>query len=391
MSLIHAIAQLCALCTWSVQSPATVPASDQPTECRRDEGYAPAPPFASGGAIAPATTAPAFFQPNSNPPAAAWYAEAAHKTFFAYLAAEPTAAGAAGPGRPIRVSFFDHATGTVPKPAILPFEPGHDGVTSLSLVADEQGCLWLCVGLSAHRPASLFKSTKPYDISAFTQLPGPALDVPRFWHVLGQGFISIGLRNEGDGPAPYFATSPDGQTWSEGTKLAALGAGHTFIAARHLNKIGVALAAYSAGEGPASATSIYYVETSDAGKTWQSIQRMNLPLPVTGQEPDVRRVGLPADPLDGAVRGHGFHYGRPPGHPLSQRASRAARQTAGLHLVNRPMDPPRLGHDRPALGRRPAGFRRPVPRTQERLAAAHRPQRPAADARACGNRLLAQR
>lgn len=233
-------------------------------ECQRADGYGV--PYSARGASGV----------DMRPVHAAVYADAARKTFFAYLAATPD--------DPVRVGFFDHASGTVPKPVILPIGPEFGAVDSVGVAIDDQGFIW--VGLSAAKggPAAVYKSDKPYDIAAFARLAGPAMANAKLWQVPNQGFLMIGQRTESNGVAPWFANSVDGLKWSEPVKLATIDTGHTFIAARQLTKVGVAIATWTAGQTAADATNIYYLETSDAGRTWQDVRHVNLTLPVTGKE-----------------------------------------------------------------------------------------------------------
>lgn len=251
--------------------------------CARDRGYAPA-------GFAPAAMS-------------ACYAEPARKTFFVYLAADAA--------DPIRAAYYDHAAGTVPRPAILPLGPGAAAIDGLWLTLDHQGYLWIYAGAAEGWAGTIFKSTKPYDIGAFSRCAGPALSKPQLWHVAGAGCIVVGLRTDAKGTAPYFANSPDGRVWSEPVQLAAIDAGHTFVTARQLNKVGMALACYSAGQDPTAATNLYYLETPDAGKTWQDVKRANLKLPVTGEEPGLRAWEYRSIQWTVLLKDMGFTAGRP--------------------------------------------------------------------------------
>ncbi|HOB74106.1 MAG TPA: hypothetical protein PKG54_06225 [Phycisphaerae bacterium] len=324
MVRVTIIAQLCAA-GLALAEVASVPAGgSEAVECPLDSGYIPAAPAIPGG-DKPVTLDTPIVEPGPVAlPASAVYAEPVRKTFFAYLAAGSDRGGKSkdggSPGKsPLRVSYFDHARSTVPRPAILPL----DGVASVvpagvSLALDEQGYVWVCASpaLAASnsgagnkeqpttqpaqgagaaavgtqgQPTILFRSSKPHDIRAFTRHAGPPMADARLYHLGEQGFLLIGLRDRDGGSIPCFATSPDGRSWSEPRQLADIDANHSLVTAffkgkTGATKVGVALAAWPAGKSPLMATNLYYVETPDGGKTWQSIRRIPLNLPVRGNE-----------------------------------------------------------------------------------------------------------
>lgn len=278
------IVQLCAAGLALAQTDTAPAGPARVIECPRDQGYLPLVPALPAGEKPPATAS--ALQPQDLLLAGGCYSEAVRKTFFAYLAAP---AGEDAEARsPIRVACFDHAAGTVPRPAILPLEENGAAPNAVSLTLDQEGHIWVCASAPG-RPTALFKSARPHDISSFARQAGPALSDARIFHVANQGFILIGLSIEKNRAVPCFATSPDGRAWSEPRQLAAIDAGHTLIAAQArlktgATKIGVALAAYAADEDPSAATNVYYLETLDGGKTWQSTRRTRLDLPIKGQE-----------------------------------------------------------------------------------------------------------
>lgn len=324
MLRISVTVQLCAA-GFALAQALTMPANPNVIiECPRAVGYTPALPSIPGGDRPITTIAPAVELPPAAVPAAAVYAAPVRKTFFVYLAAPAGQNGGAEAGRPagqspLRISCFDHAAGTVPQPSILPLkEDAGTAPLSVSLALDEQGHVWACASRAfrytirqagddqrpatplppetqpaatetSERPAVLFRSTRPYDIRAFSRQAGPALADGRLYHVAGRGFILIGLHSADGGSIPCFATSPDGQTWDEPRPLAGIDANHSLVTAffqgkTGTTKIGVALAAWPAGKGPLAATNVYYAETPDAGRTWQSIRQTRLDLPIRGHE-----------------------------------------------------------------------------------------------------------
>jgi hypothetical protein len=202
------------------------------------------------------------------PPFAAIHDAAARKTFFAFhhgSAATPEAIG---------VASLDHASGTVARPTLLP--PGKAGRAgdALSLDLDSSGTIWLCAGSGDGEPARLFKSNRPHEIGAFTSTQGPALGSPVL-HVVGErGLLVLGLISSAHGTAVAASTSADGQSWSPPRPLVAIDAGQTFLTGRFRDKIGLVLAAFTAEEGPRAPGNVYYLESPDAGRSWQTVRRV---------------------------------------------------------------------------------------------------------------------
>ncbi len=88
------------------------------------------------------------------------YAPAAHKTFFVY--------GGTVQGKQQllhMVSYYDHATGTVPRPAVLLNKETEDAHDNPVLSIDDDGHLWIfspAHGVS--RPSFIHRSRRPYSI-----------------------------------------------------------------------------------------------------------------------------------------------------------------------------------------------------------------------------------
>jgi hypothetical protein len=76
-------------------------------------------------------------------------------------------------------------------------------------------------------------------------------------------------------------TSPDGVRWSEWQRLAAIEWGHYQISAVTRNKAAAAFNYHPAGKGLNWRTNLYYIETPDFGRTWQSANGQPIKLPMT--------------------------------------------------------------------------------------------------------------
>lgn len=203
------------------------------------------------------------------------YAPAVKKTFFVY--------GGTTRGNTTlleMVSYYDHATGMVPKPTILMDKKTTDAHDNPVLAIDDAGYVW--VFLSAHgtsRPAYILKSKKPYDIDDFEQVYEKNFSYPQPWHIQGKGFVFMHTRYS-PGRAMYVMTSPDGVTWSEGKCLAYIGEGHYQVSGAFGEKVGAAFDQHPKGKGLNFRTNLYYMESADLGATWRTIRGETLETPL---------------------------------------------------------------------------------------------------------------
>lgn len=76
-------------------------------------------------------------------------------------------------------------------------------------------------------------------------------------------------------------TSPDGINWSKWQRLAAIEKGHYQISAVRDKKAGCAFNYHPQHKGLNYRTNLYYIETTDFGKTWQSVEGTKLSIPLT--------------------------------------------------------------------------------------------------------------
>jgi hypothetical protein len=203
------------------------------------------------------------------------YAPAVDRTFFVY-------GGSPAGERSLLclIGSYDHKTGRVARPVIVhdnsPFNDPHDN-PSLSL--DAAGYLWVFVsGRTTIRPGYVYRSAVPYDISRFERVAEQEITYPQPWHVPGRGFFHLHTRYT-NGRELYWATSPDGRTWSEARKLAGMG-GHYQTSGERDGKIATFFN-YHPGGDVDRRTNLYYAQTTDFGATWTTADGTPLALPLT--------------------------------------------------------------------------------------------------------------
>ena len=193
------------------------------------------------------------------------YAKEVNKTFFVY--------GGTKPGKRAvleMVSYYDHATGQVPKPTILMDKGTADAHDNPVIALGEDGHVW--VFASAHgtsRPAYIFKSKAPYNVDDFDQVYDKNFSYPQPWHIAGKGFLFLHTLYSPE-RGLYWMTSPDGLTWSETRPLAYIGRGHYQVSWPCGDKVGTAFNYHPKENGLNFRTNLYYIETDDMGKTWKT-------------------------------------------------------------------------------------------------------------------------
>jgi len=203
----------------------------------------------------------------------AWYAEKTGKTFFCY------GGTVKGKHRLLEmVSYYDHKTGMVPKPTILMDKGTADAHDNPVIQLDEKGTVW--VFASSHgtsRPSYVFKSDEPYSVESFSVVHVTNFSYPQPWWVEGRGFLFVQTLYRKGGRSLFTSTSADGVHWTEPELLARIQLGHYQISWPHRGKVGrafnyhpYAFRGNSKERGLNWRTNLYYVESSDFGKTWRT-------------------------------------------------------------------------------------------------------------------------
>jgi len=221
------------------------------------------------------------------------YCDNAQKTFFCYGGTTRDS------NRKLLhlVSYYDHHTGLVPRPTILLDKKTGDAHDNPVISIDDRGYIWIfSTSHGTARPSYIHRSKKPYDISQFELInatkneSGQEIPITNFsymqaWHLPGNGFVCFFTRyNYPADRTICFMTSPDGVKWSKWTRLAAIGKGHYQISAVSKNKAGTAFNFHPQEKGLNWRTNLYYIETTDFGKTWQTVDGQKLTLPLTNVE-----------------------------------------------------------------------------------------------------------
>ena len=125
------------------------------------------------------------------------------------------------------ISYFDHATGTVPRPRVLLNKQTDDAHDNPTLSIDDGGFIWIfSPSHGTGRPSYIHRSRKPYDIDDFELVQKGNFSYPQPWWLPGRGFLFLHTRyNSGSEGTKgvrglHWAASEDGYHWATPQLLA---------------------------------------------------------------------------------------------------------------------------------------------------------------------------
>src|ERR1035437_10103377 len=206
------------------------------------------------------------------------YSPQANKTFFCH--------GGTTTGQGKRellhmVSYFDHATGKVARPTILLNKHTGDAHDNPTISIDAAGYIWIFS--SSHgtaRPSYIHRSKQPYSVEEFERVRQTNFSYTEPWFIPGRGFLFLHTRYT-DGRNLYWMTSPDGRDWSEPHKLARIDMGDYQISGREGARVATAFDDHPKPLGLNGRANLYYLETSDFGRTWLNGEGKPVATPIT--------------------------------------------------------------------------------------------------------------
>jgi hypothetical protein len=210
------------------------------------------------------------------------YSSAANKTFFVY-------GGSTRKPKELAemVSYFDHATGQVPRPRVLMIKKTDDAHENPVLQIDDSGHIW--VFCSTHGPANnsyIFRSVAPYSVDEFEQITRTNFSYSEPWYVPGEGFLFLHTRYNAGRRLLHWMTSTDGREWSSPAPLATVEMGHYQISNRCGGRVCTAFNYHPMKGGLNARTNLYYLETPDMGKTWRTINGDAISPPIPDKHND---------------------------------------------------------------------------------------------------------
>ncbi len=218
------------------------------------------------------------------------YAEEVNKTFFVY-------GGTTAPDEKhllCMIGCFDHSNNTVSKPTVVYDKMGvNDPHDNPSLLIDPDGYIWVFVaGRGRVRNGFKYKSTSPYSIESFEQVSEEEMCYPQPWFVEDKGILNLFTKYTGIREL-YFETSKKGYTWSNDQKLSGIRepgdtkGGHYQVSQKKGNTVGTFFNRHPNGNVD-KRTDIYYLQTSDLGDTWTTVEGEPVKIPLTEVENPAR-------------------------------------------------------------------------------------------------------
>lgn len=194
------------------------------------------------------------------------------------------------------VSYYDHTTGKVPQPTLLLDKQTTDAHDNPVISMDDEGYIYIfSTSHGTSRPSYIHRSSEPYSIDKFEMIhatkeeDGQIVPMNNFsymqsWYLPGKGFVNYFTKYRFPAERTIcYMTSEDGVTWSEWQRIAAIKKGHYQVSAIGKEVSGSAFNFHPdtpEKNGLNWRTNLYYVETRDFGKTWQTAggEQLNLPL-----------------------------------------------------------------------------------------------------------------
>jgi len=206
----------------------------------------------------------------------AYYAKAVNKTFFCY-------GGRLNEKNELlhMVSYYDHATGQVPRPTVLLNKKTSDAHDNPTIMLDDAGHIWIfSASHGTARPSWIHRSKKPYSVDEFEEILETNFSYTHPWWMPGQGFLFLHTRYKA-GRGLFWMTSPDGVKWDEPHSLAHIEMGDYQVTWRCGNRLATTFDYHPNPLGLNWRSNIYYLETGDYGRTWRTVAGEAVQVPLT--------------------------------------------------------------------------------------------------------------
>ena len=183
------------------------------------------------------------------------------------------------------VSYYDHATGKVPRPTIVMDKHTTDAHDNHCMAIDEAGYIWVFSNThGAKGRSAMHRSRKPFDIESFETIrDGLNFSYGEAWMVPGEGLFFLHNRYDMR-RAVVFQTCREGTRWSETKSLAEIRGQYGFSDI-HNGRIGVAFIYFpnygKSGGDHDTRTNPHYLQSDDFGATWTAADGTPLAVPLT--------------------------------------------------------------------------------------------------------------
>lgn len=187
----------------------------------------------------------------------------------------------------IMAGAYDHETDEVLRPVVVR-DKGISGVNDPhdngSIAIDGAGHLWVFVsGRNVSRLGAIYRSRLPYSINDWELVYEGNFTYPQPWWVEGEGFFYLHTRYaNGSTRNLYLHRGQNGRDWADPQLLVAFG-GHYQVSDHKNGRVITAFNRHPDSNADAR-TDLYFMETSDFGKNWTSVDGTRLEMPLMSPE-----------------------------------------------------------------------------------------------------------
>ena len=221
--------------------------------------------------------------PSQHSPFAIYRSEA-KKTFFVY-------GGTVAGKRQLQAmaSYYDHERGVVPRPTIvhdwgewnLKSGPAADAHRNPTISVDGDGRVWVFV--SGHGDNGyVYRAKEPYSVESFELVVATPMTYPNAWWIPNKGFFLFFTKYDHSRES-FWLTSPDGKSLADSETWKTPGQLNAWTVSPDGDKPGHGNYQFTAAQGSRVATamnhwigrtrdrsSLFYLQSDDMGKTWQT-------------------------------------------------------------------------------------------------------------------------
>ncbi|MCF6359119.1 MAG: BNR repeat-containing protein, partial [Draconibacterium sp.] len=210
------------------------------------------------------------------------------------------------------ISEYNHKTKMVSKPTVVYDKQGVDDPhDNPSILIDDDGFIRIFVsGRGRSRPGIKLKSKKPFDINEFEILSEEEFTYPQPWNT-NSGYFHFFTKYTGVRQL-YFETSTDGKNWTDDKMLAAIPvnegekSGHYQTSNIFNGKVvGTFFNRHPQGNVD-KRTDLYYIQSPDFGKTWETASGEKLKIPLVKIETPARAVDYSSQRKNVYLKDMGF-------------------------------------------------------------------------------------
>ena len=191
------------------------------------------------------------------------------------------------------ISYYDHEKDRVPRPTIIHDKRGvNDPHDNSTLAIDDGGHIWVYVaGRARMRPGFVYRSVKPYDVERFELISSEEICYPQPFPIKGKGIFELftqykAITKHSNKRELYWSFRHLDGTRDKIQKLAAMGGQYQTSFERD-GRVVTMFNRHPNGNVD-KRTDLYYLETRDLGKSWQTADGQTITPPLVNPDNPAR-------------------------------------------------------------------------------------------------------